>query len=70
MNNILQFSINHWPLLATLVVLVIMLIIEETRTTIQGVTKISANKVVELMNRENAIVIDIREQEKFNSGHL
>jgi rhodanese-related sulfurtransferase len=70
MNNILPFIINHWPLLVTLVILLIILIIEETRTTIQGITKISTTKVVEFMNRENAVIIDVREHVRFNAGHI
>jgi len=70
MNNILQFSINHWPLLATLIVLIIILIIEETKTTIQGVTKISPNKTVDLVNHQNAVIIDVSNQEQFKSGHI
>jgi rhodanese-related sulfurtransferase len=70
MNNILPFIIHHWPLLASLAILIILLIIEETKTSIKGVTKIPTSKVVELMNHKNAVVIDIRESTKFKAGHI
>lgn len=70
MKNFLHFIINHWALWGALVAVIILLIIEETRKIVQGVTKIPANKAVDLINREDAIVIDIRETKKFNDGHI
>ena len=70
MDNILPFIVNHWQLLATLLILIVLLIIEETRTSIHGITKVSANKVIEIMNRENAVVIDVREPTRFDAGHI
>ena len=33
-------------------------------------TTIDANKAVELMESENVVVIDVRDKEEYNSGHI
>ena len=70
MKNFLTFITHHWALWGALVSVIILLIIEETRKIVQGVAKIPANKAVDLINREDAVVIDIREANKFNDGHI
>lgn len=70
MKNFLPFIVNHWVLFLVLVIIIILLIIEESRKTIQGVIKIHANQAVDLINHENAVVIDVREISKFNANHI
>ena len=66
----LQFVINHWMLWLLLVVAVALLFIEETRGRIKGVQKLSATDCVSFINRQDALVIDIRNADAFNDGHI
>lgn len=52
------------------VLLVIMLLIEEMKGKISGLPKISAKEMVTMLNHEDAIALDLRDQEKFDKGHI
>lgn len=69
MQDLIQFFISHWFLSVLLILLIALLLIEEART--KGLmNKINPQRVVEMLNRDNAIVIDIRPREAFQSGHI
>ena len=70
MNQFIPFIIKHWVMWLALVVVIVLLIMEETRKNVKGVRKISPQEVVNLMNHENAKVIDVRSAEEFAKGHL
>ncbi len=65
--QIIEFSLNHPMLVAAFVILVALVIWHETRTTASGIGTADA---VRLINRENAIAIDIRDRADFNEGHI
>lgn len=56
-------------LCAALVLIVIFLLIEELRGK-QGGNRLSPQTMTHLMNRERAVVIDLRGKEAFNQGHI
>jgi rhodanese-related sulfurtransferase len=70
MNQILQFIQNHWMLSSAFVVVLIALIFEEIKGKIGGIPKIPAQSVTLLLNRENAVVVDLRNQQAFAGGHV
>lgn len=70
MDQVLQFVIHHWPMWLALVFVIIMLTQEQALPKMQGVTMLSAERAVNLINRENALILDIRDPEAFKAGHI
>ena len=70
MEQFFQFVIEHWFLWAAFVILIVLLILNELRTNVGGVTKVSPQNATHLINREKAVVIDIRDQAVFQDGHI
>jgi len=68
--QIIQFIQNNWVLCAAFGAAIILLIFEEVRGKIGGISKISAHALTMLINRENAVTIDLRNQKAFASGHI
>ncbi|EKD45476.1 MAG: rhodanese protein [uncultured bacterium] len=68
--QILQFIQNHWMLCSAGAVVLALLIFEELKSKLSGTPMISAQAVALLLNRENTLVIDLRNQKAFTSGHI
>ena len=69
MQDIIQFVIHHWLLCSLFIILLILLFIEEARS--KGLLgQIGPHELVQLMNRESAVVVDIRNREAFREGHI
>lgn len=67
MDQIVEFITKNLILVGAWLVLFTMLVLSFTRTT----SKVIGNQTITtLMNRENAVVIDIRSKADFNNGHL
>lgn len=69
MQQFMQFVINHWILVSVFVVLLIALFVEEARG--QGMMSgLSPSELTLAINKEDAVVIDIRETPAFQKGHI
>jgi len=67
--DIVQFIIHHWLLSSLFLVLLILLLIEEARAKgLMG--QVSPQELVRLMNRESAVVIDIRNRDAYQQEHI
>jgi rhodanese-related sulfurtransferase len=70
MDIYIEFFGNHTLLFVALFIIIIMLL----QTVFSDVTRkyklISAPKTIELINREDAVLIDTRNQADFKSGHI
>ena len=70
MQEILEFVTRHPYLnLAALTIFLLLLILELLRAK-RNIFNINPVKVVQLMNHENAAVIDIRSSEAYKQGHI
>jgi rhodanese-related sulfurtransferase len=63
----LEFLIQQWPLAAGLVVCAALLIMHESR---RGGSTVTPQELVNLVNKEEAAVIDLREPAEFRKGHI
>lgn len=64
-----QFVIHHWLLLAAFVVVLVMLIMEEVRAqSARGY--VSVAEATALINREDALIVDLRDANAFRDGHI
>jgi rhodanese-related sulfurtransferase len=70
MEKFVEFVKNHWTLWLALVLILVLLIIEETRGKWFGIKSITSQDLVLLMNREKAVIIDLRDKNAFAGGHI
>ena len=69
MQEFIQFFAHHWFLSGLLVILLVLLIIEEARS--KGLLdQLSPQEMVQKLNHESAVIIDIRNRESFQDGHI
>jgi rhodanese-related sulfurtransferase len=67
--DVLQFAAHHWLLCGLFVVLLILLMIEEARSKgLMG--QLTPQDLVQMINRESVAIVDIRNREAFQSGHI
>lgn len=70
MEHLGQFITNHLLLWVSFVVIAILILINELISNKQKANEISPQAVVDLMNNENAVILDIRDQESYKKGHI
>ena len=62
-----QFVVNHYILVSLFVAFLLAIIVLESR---RGGAKISAQGAVTLINKDEAVVLDIRDRKDFNEGRI
>tara|TARA_B100002051_G_C16687805_1_gene613620 strand:- start:971 stop:1399 length:429 start_codon:yes stop_codon:yes gene_type:complete len=69
MHNVIQFLIQHWLLSSLLLVLLLSYISLESQSGAGG-QRVSASEAINLMNNHSATIIDTRDVDAFQKGHL
>jgi rhodanese-related sulfurtransferase len=64
-----HFLLNHWMLSSALLMVLILLFLEDARTRAGG-GRLSPQDLTNLVNREQATVIDLRDTDSFAKGHI
>ncbi len=67
MDRVIEFTLNHPYLVGSFVALLTAFIVLETR---RGGKSVSPQQLTNLVNRENALVLDVREAKEFREGHI
>ena len=67
MDKLLEFIGNHPILVTAFLALLALFIRNETR---RGGRSVTAQQLVDLVNKENALVIDVRDKKDFDAGHI
>src|SRR5690554_7527245 len=67
MDRLFEFVVNHYILVSVFVALLLALLVLESR---RGGAKISAQGAVSLINRDEAVVVDIRDRKEFGEGRI
>ena len=70
MGQFLEFAGNHPLLFAALILIILMIVMNESRRKLLGFKEVGANEAVRLMNSENALMLDVREDKEFKEGHV
>jgi len=70
MDRLLEFSVNHWDLVLALIIILMMTFGGGIMRRIRGFKEVTAVDAVALMNREDAVYIDVREDKEYSEGHL
>jgi len=67
MDRLFEFVVNHYILVSLFVAFLLAIIVLESR---RGGAKISAQAAVSLINRDEAVVVDIRDRKEFGEGRI
>jgi rhodanese-related sulfurtransferase len=67
MQRFFEFVANHPFLVGTFVLLLALFIRNETR---RGGRSVTAQQLVDMVNRENAVVLDVRDRKDYQAGHI
>ena len=67
MDRLFEFVVNHYILVSLFVAFLLAILILESR---RGGAKISAQGAVTLINKDEAVVLDIRDRKDFNEGRI
>jgi rhodanese-related sulfurtransferase len=70
MGQLQQFITNHWELWLALVAILIAIFINEFLSQKKRAKELSPAAAVDMINHENAVVIDLRDPELFRAGHI
>lgn len=70
MADFFDFLIRHWILSTLFVVLFIALVMNEFKRRLLGFKGLSPQEVVALINRGDAVVVDLRDETEFRQGHI
>lgn len=70
MQQFFQFALHHWDLFLALFVILAMLVKHSFAARISGYQDLAPLEAVQLMNHEDAMVVDVREESEFKQGHL
>jgi rhodanese-related sulfurtransferase len=65
-----HFIVNHWLLFLAFVIILTLLAMNMGRTRLLGFQEVGPADAVQLMNHHGAHVLDTRDGEEFNGGHI
>ena len=65
--ELINFLIEHYYFSVPLVIFLILLFVSNSK---KGGTKISCQSLISLSNQDQALIVDLRSSEAFNSGHI
>lgn len=70
MDSIISFLVNHWILGTLFVTLAIAFLLNEWRGRIYGMKAVSQQELVNLLNHNDAVLVDIRHPDQFAKGRI
>lgn len=70
MDQLTQFIINHWQLWLALLVILVLIFINERQSQKGKLHEISPQKAVDLINHQDAQILDLRDKDAFKNGHI
>jgi len=70
MQQFFEFIINNWYLFLALIIILALLGMNMIRPKLLGFKEAKPNEVVQLINREDAVVLDVRDDSDFEKGHI
>lgn len=70
MEQLFEFITNHLILSSAFVAILTLLLIDIFGANLKGYPSTTPGEATQLINREDAVVLDIREEGEFHSGHI
>lgn len=65
-----EFVVNNWELFLALVVIVALLLKDVVGGKLQGIKAVGPAEATGLINHQDAVVLDIRDEGEFAQGHI
>ncbi len=65
--QIFEFAVNRWELVTAFLVLLFALFFVESQ---RAGRKVTPSEAVQLLNHDEAIIVDVREKKEFSEGHI
>jgi rhodanese-related sulfurtransferase len=69
-NQLTEFAGNHTLLVLALVAIIVMLIGGELQSRISGIKQVAPGEATRMLNHDNAIMIDMRDDKDYRAGHI
>lgn len=66
----IEFVKNNWFLFVALIMVLFLLVYGPLMQRVHGIRSVSTAQLVQLINRESAVIIDVCEPQEFQKGHL
>jgi rhodanese-related sulfurtransferase len=70
MEQIGTFILNHWLLFLALVLILSLLIASVAKDRLLGFKEIKPGEAVQMINHQDAVVLDVREPAEYSAGHI
>lgn len=70
MEKFITFAIKHWELFASLFMILAMMFGGGFMRRLRGYQEADAQSAVAMLNHDNALLIDVREDAEFKEGHI
>ena len=70
MEQFIDFAFRHWYLFLALFVIIGLLIGNELTSKLRGVVAVNPTQALQLINHEDAVIIDVRDGSEFKTGHI
>lgn len=70
MEQYIEFIGNHYILSAAWIAVLLMLVYSFVGARLRGYASANPNLATQLINRENAVVVDVREENEYLKGHI
>lgn len=70
MDQFIEFALKNWLLFAALAAILALLIGGEILRKIRGVSTLNPTQALQLMNNQDAVVLDIRDSGDYRAGHI
>lgn len=70
MNQFIEFALKNWLLFAALAAILALLIGGEILRKFRGVSTLNPTQALQLMNNQDAMVLDIRDSGDYRAGHI
>ncbi len=70
MQDIMEFAHNHLVLCLAWVVLLVLVIVTTFKGLFSKVKTISRSEATHLINKQDAVIVDVRSRDDFRKGHI
>ena len=70
MQQLMEFVVNHWVLTALFLATLIALFFNFFGATLQGYQSVGITEATQVMNHDDALILDVRENSEFGEGHI
>jgi rhodanese-related sulfurtransferase len=70
MSQFIEFATNHWDLFLALAIILFMMFSGGLGGRLRGYKEIGPAESVQILNHEDAVLLDVREDSEYKDGHV